>query len=57
MIAIAIMGEGASNLDAMMEVDPASVKAQVNSEEVKMKEEELEEDLGVFEILIKIEDQ
>ncbi len=57
MIAIAIMGEGASSLDAMMEVDPASVKAQVNSEEVKTKEEESEEDLGVFEILIKIEDQ
>lgn len=57
MIAIAIMGEDASSLDAMMEVDPASVKAQVNSEEVKTKEEESEEDLGVFEILIKIEDQ
>ncbi len=51
------MGEGASSLDAMMEVDLASVKAQVNSEEVKTKEEESEEDLGVFEILIKIEDQ
>lgn len=51
------MGEGASNLDAMMEVDPASVKAQVSLEGVKTKVEESEEDLGVFEIRIKIEDQ